>query len=126
MAGALKYVFVAVAIFCYMQQAEMARLPRNTAAEPALPANIFETFSKPEFWNSISKNFADAFTDENLKKYGIRPVTLEDVKEGFAKVEENVKTGFAELQKNLNSLVEQTQQAATEVKGNKKPKANQK
>ncbi|XP_058980876.1 uncharacterized protein LOC101899131 isoform X1 [Musca domestica] len=112
MAGALKYVFVAVAIFCYMQQAEMARLPRNTGAEPALPANIFEAFTKPEFWNSLSKNISDAFTEENLKKYGIRPVTLEDVKEGFAKVQENVQTGFAELQKNVNNLLEQNQPAA--------------
>ncbi|XP_058981573.1 uncharacterized protein LOC131800324 isoform X3 [Musca domestica] len=99
MAGALKYVFVAVAIFCYMQQAEMARLPRNTGAEPALPANIFEAFTKPEFWNSLSKNISDAFTEE-------------DVKEGFAKVQENVQTGFAELQKNVNNLLEQNQPAA--------------
>lgn len=30
----------------------MARLPRNTAAEPAVPANIFESLMKPEFWVS--------------------------------------------------------------------------
>ncbi|XP_061395489.1 uncharacterized protein LOC133331095 [Musca vetustissima] len=116
MAGAFKYVFVAVAIFCYMQQAEMARLPRSTGTEPALPANIFEAFTKPEFWNSLQKNLTDAFTEENLKKYGIRP---DDVKEGFAKVQENVQSGLAELQKNFNNLVEQTQHANTEVKPKK-------
>uniref|UniRef100_A0A1I8P0S6 Uncharacterized protein n=1 Tax=Stomoxys calcitrans TaxID=35570 RepID=A0A1I8P0S6_STOCA len=123
MAGALKYVFVAVAVICYMQSAEMARLPRNTANsgnEPALPANIFEAFTKPEFWNALSANISEAFTEDNLKKYGIHPVTLNDVKEGFSKVQENLQSGLAELQKNVNGLMEQQHPAETKPKKTKK------
>ncbi|XP_075153337.1 uncharacterized protein LOC142226956 isoform X2 [Haematobia irritans] len=109
MAGTLKYVFLAVAVVCYMQCAEMARLPRNTAptntnSEPAVPANFLEALSKPEFFNNLFANISAAFTEDNLKKYGINP---SDVKEGFAKVQENFQNGVAELQKNVNTLIEQ-------------------